>query len=164
MLAIRMQRVGRRGHAQYRVVVQDRRFSPKSGRIVAYVGNYNPHAKTATLDSDKIAAYLKNGAQPSGRVAELLKKEGLKLPSWAAKPAKKKRATKNPDKLRRNQPKDAAPKPAEKAAPVPEVDSAETPPQTIEPQAPPAAEETTEASVPSEETPPEPKPAEEAKT
>jgi hypothetical protein len=35
MLAIRMQRTGRKGHAMFRVVVQDSRLTPSSGRVVA---------------------------------------------------------------------------------------------------------------------------------
>lgn len=104
MLAIRMQRTGRRGHAQFRVIVQDSRFSPKSGRVVAYVGNYNPHSKTAALDSEKISKYLENGAQPSDRVARLLKQEGVKLPKWVIVSPEKKRAIRHPEKLRRNRP------------------------------------------------------------
>lgn len=46
MLAIRMQRVGRKGHPEYRVVVQDARLTPSSGRVVARVGHYNPHTKS----------------------------------------------------------------------------------------------------------------------
>ena len=82
MLAIRLQRTGRSGHAQFRVIVQDDRFSPKSGRVVAYVGSYDPHTKVAKLDGETIGNYLSNGAQPSDRVTGLLKKEGIKLPAW----------------------------------------------------------------------------------
>lgn len=104
MLTIRMQRTGRSGHAQFRVIVQDSRFSPTRGRVVAYLGSYDPHTKTATLDSEKAAQYLGSGAQPSDRVAQLLKKEGLKLPDWVKVSSPQKRAIKNPEKLRRNRP------------------------------------------------------------
>jgi small subunit ribosomal protein S16 len=120
MLAIRMQRIGRKGHAQYRVVVQDSRYSPKSGRVVAYVGSYNPHAKTAALDSDKISSYLSNGAQPSDRVSRLLKEEGIKLPKWVTKPPKKKKSIRHPEKLRRNRPSEAE----ESVKPAPSAEEA----------------------------------------
>ena len=104
MLAIRMQRTGRKGHTQFRVVVQDSRFSPDSGRVVAYLGSYDPHSKTTTLDKEKAQTYLGNGAQPSDRVAMLLKKEGLKLPNWVSEPTARTRSIRNQDKLRRNRP------------------------------------------------------------
>jgi small subunit ribosomal protein S16 len=82
MLAIRMQRIGRRGTAHFRIVVQDARKSPKSGKLVAHLGNYNPHSKQLNLDADKTKLFLKNGARPSNKTALLLKKEGIKLPKW----------------------------------------------------------------------------------
>lgn len=105
MLAIRMQRTGRKGHAQFRVVVQDSRQTPTSGRVVANLGSYNPHTKQATLDLEKAGLYVKNGAQPSERVAKLLITEGVKLPSWVqTTDTKKQKTTKNAEKLRKNQP------------------------------------------------------------
>ena len=109
MLAIRMQRTGRRGHAQFRVIVQDSRFHPTRGKVVAYLGSYNPHAKTAQLDKEAAQKYLSNGAQPSDRAVKLLKAEGVKLPAWVEVSSPKKKAIKNPEKLRRNRPADAAP-------------------------------------------------------
>ena len=44
MLAIRMQRTGRKGHAMFRVVVQESRLTPTSGRVVAMLGSYDPHS------------------------------------------------------------------------------------------------------------------------
>ena len=50
MLAIRLQRNGRKGMPLYRIVVQEAQRHPLSGRIVAQVGSYNPHTKATTLD------------------------------------------------------------------------------------------------------------------
>jgi small subunit ribosomal protein S16 len=108
MLAIRMQRTGRKKHAMFRVVVQDSRLTPTSGRVVALLGSYDPHTKTNTLVKEKAEYYLNNGAQPSDRVVRLLKAEGVTLPSWVKDPADKKRAIRNPEKLRKNQPKEEA--------------------------------------------------------
>jgi small subunit ribosomal protein S16 len=69
MLVIRMQRTGRKGHAQFRVVVQDSRRTPTSGKLVASLGSYNPHTKTTTVDKEKAKFYLEHGAQPTERVA-----------------------------------------------------------------------------------------------
>ena len=108
MLAIRMQRNGRTHHPVYRIVVQESQRHPLSGRVVAEVGSYNPETKTTTLDKEKIEFYLKNGAQPSSRVALVLEKNKIKLPSWYKKPTPKSSKPKHADKLRKNQPKEEA--------------------------------------------------------
>ena len=110
MLVIRMQRTGRKGHAQFRVVVQDSRRTPTSGRIVAGLGHFDPHTKQTSLDKEKVTFYLNNGAQPSDRVARLLKSEGVKLPAWVKLEAAKKRDIRNIEKLRKNRPADESPK------------------------------------------------------
>ena len=118
MLVIRLQRTGRKGHAQFRVVVQDSRRTPTSGKIVAQVGTYDPHAKTTTLNKERAEHYLKNGAQPSERVVRILTAEGIKMPSWVKDSNKKTGKIRNPEKLRRNQPAEEAP--AEPEAPATE--------------------------------------------
>lgn len=119
MLAIRLQRTGRKGYAQYRVIVQDAHRSPTSGRVVAYLGSYDPHAKTISLKKEQAQKFLDNGAQPSERVVSILKSEGVKLPNWVKVNDPKERSTRNPEKLRKNQPKEE--KPAEE--PVAEADA-----------------------------------------
>lgn len=130
MLAIRMQRTGRKGHAMFRVVVQESRLTPTSGRVVANLGSYDPHTKVATLAKDKAAFYLGNGARPSDRAARLLQKEGVELPKWVKLTENKERTLRNPEKLRKNQPKE------EKAAEAPVEDT------TSEADAPAEAEKT----------------------
>ena len=115
MLAIRMQRNGRSHYPTYRIVVQEAQRHPLSGRVVAEVGNYNPATKALTLDKEAVEKYLKNGAQPSSRVAFILKKNGVKLPKWYKEPAARKAVAKHADKLRKNQPKEEA-APAEASA------------------------------------------------
>ena len=137
MLVIRMQRTGRKGHAQFRIVVQDSRRTPTSGKVVASLGSYDPHAKTTTLDKEKASTYLSNGAQPTPRVARLLKAEGVKLPDWVKLAEAKTGKLRNPEKLRRNQPK-------EEAAPEAEETPAEAPAAEAPAEAE-ASEETTEA-------------------
>ena len=119
MLAIRMQRTGRKGHAMFRVVVQDSRLTPTSGRVVAQLGSYDPHAKTSTLAKDKVEYYLSHGAQPSSRVVHLLEAEGVKLPTWVAKAATKTHSIRHADKLRKNRPAEAAPAAISEEAPAP---------------------------------------------
>ncbi len=119
MLAIRLQRVGRKGYPVYRLAVQESQRHPSSGRVVAYVGSYNPHTKQATIQVELAQKYLDNGAQPTPRIVNLLKDAGVKLPSWVKTVATdKKKTIKNAEKLRKNQPKEeVAPEaPAEEAA------------------------------------------------
>lgn len=126
MLTIRMQRTGRKGHAMFRVVVQDARQTPTSGKVVALLGNYDPHAKTTTLDKEKAAFYLTNGAQPSDRVVRLLQTEGVKLPEWVKANTEKAGKLRNPEKLRKNQPKEEAPAEAPEAETPAEAEEEKT--------------------------------------
>ena len=105
MLAIRLQRLGRKKYPVYRVAVQEAQRHPSSGRVVAYVGSYNPHTKTVSFDKEKVEKYLSNGAQPSPRVIRLLEDQKIKLPDWVKRASgKQERDTRNPEKLRKNQP------------------------------------------------------------
>lgn len=106
MLAIRLQRVGRKAYPVYRLAVQESHRHPSSGRIVMYVGTYNPHTKEANVQLDKAQKYLDNGAQPTPRVAKLLADAGVKMPSWVKMHATNRhKSVRNADKLRKNQPK-----------------------------------------------------------
>ncbi len=107
MLAIRLQRIGRKGFPVYRVAVQEAQRHPSSGRVVAYVGSYNPHSKEVKIQVEEAQKYLDNGAQPSPRVVKLLKDAGVKLPKWVKQASTDKQKTiRNVEKLRKNQPKE----------------------------------------------------------
>lgn len=105
MLAIRLQRVGRKGFATYRISVQQAERHPSSGRIVASIGTYNPHTKEANILVEEAQKFLNNGAQPSPRVAKLLADSGVKMPNWVVKASKKTKTIRKAEKLRKNQPK-----------------------------------------------------------
>jgi small subunit ribosomal protein S16 len=114
MLAIRLQRLGRKGYPVYRLAVQEAQRHPSSGRVVAYVGTYNPHTKEANVQVESAQKYLDNGAQPTPRIVKLLADAGVKLPNWVKQAdTSKQKAIKNAEKLRKNQPKEA---PAEEVA------------------------------------------------
>lgn len=169
MLTIRLQRTGRSSHAQFRVIVQDSRFSPTRGRVVAYLGSYDPHTKVAVVDGSKASSYLEKGAQPSDRVARMLQKQGIKLPNWVKLDQPQKRATRNPAKRRSTRPDEPkAPEPetpvveetpsGEPQAETPAEEPAEETPAAEEPaaeppQETPAAEEPAEPETPSEAEP-----------
>lgn len=152
MLTIRLQRTGRKGHAQFRVVVQDSRFTPTSGRVVAYVGSYNPHNKQAILDTEKIQAYIANGAQPTPRAIAILKAEKVKLPDWVKSAGAKTGSVRNPEKRRSTAPE----QPAEVQEPAPETPAPEEPVVEV------ADDSTEEIAVaePTQETPAQESPAE----
>lgn len=167
MLVIRMQRTGRKGHAMFRVVVQDSRRTPTSGKIVAQLGSYDPHSKAVALNKEKAQFYLDHGAQPSDRVAALLKAEGVKLPGWVKAATKQERAVRNPDKRRSTRPPEpeapAEPEvveeaPAEEVAEASTAESTETPTEEVVAEETPAEETPAEAEAPAEE------PAAEAET
>ena len=106
MLAIRLQRIGRKGYPVYRLAVQESQRHPSSGRVVSYVGSYNPHTKEANVQVEAAQKYLDNGAQPTPRVVKLLKDAGVKLPKWVKEAESKTKAIRNAEKLRKNQPKE----------------------------------------------------------
>jgi small subunit ribosomal protein S16 len=71
-----MTRHGAKKRPFYHIVVADSR-SPRDGRFIEKVGTYNPmlpkeDAKRVTLVEERIKHWLKNGAQPSERVARFL--------------------------------------------------------------------------------------------
>ncbi len=77
MLMIRMQRTGRRNDPSFRIVVGEKTFSPKSGKHLAYLGSYNPKAKTLIVDAEKAKALIANGAQLSGTIHNLFISKGI---------------------------------------------------------------------------------------
>ena len=118
MLAIRLQRLGRKAYPTYRLAVQESNRHPSSGRVVAYVGSYNPHTKAANIQVEAAQKYLDNGAQPTPRATKLLKEAGVKLPKWVKEyDTTKAKQVKKADKLRKNQPKEE-PTPEETAPEV----------------------------------------------
>lgn len=145
MLVIRLQRRGRKGLAQYRLVVQDKRTHPTKEKVVARLGSYNPHTKEITLDKDLAQKFIDNGAQPSDRVAKLLKNEGVKLPKWVTDAIKKEGKTRNAEKLRKNQPKEELAKEENESE-----DTEET--KNDEPSSEPTEEATEKSAEKTEET------------
>lgn len=127
MLAIRLQRLGRKAHPVYRIAVQESQRHPSSGRVVAYVGSYNPHTKETKIDAEKVSFYLQNGAQPTPRVVRILSEQKVDLPAWVKKAGEKKSAIRNPEKLRKNQPQEevAEEAPVEAEAPAEEAPAEE---------------------------------------
>ncbi len=78
MLAIRLQRMGRKKSPSYRLVVSENARDTQ-GRALDIVGHYNPVAtpKIVELKIDRIKHWLANGAQASEAVNNLLIREGV---------------------------------------------------------------------------------------
>ena len=77
MLKIRLRRMGAKKAPFYRIVVADSR-APRNGAFVEEIGYFNPIAEPVELkvDNEKAAQCIKNGAQPTDTVRDLLKKTG----------------------------------------------------------------------------------------
>ena len=74
-VTIRLSRHGAKKKPFYRIVVSDRRY-PRDGRYIEQVGTYDPNASTGglKLNREKIDTWIKDGAQPSQTVSQLIKK------------------------------------------------------------------------------------------
>jgi small subunit ribosomal protein S16 len=75
---IRLARIGSKKNPVYRVVVADAR-SPRDGRFLEIVGQYNPRTNPSTIeiDADKVREWISKGAQPTDPVKRLLKVKGV---------------------------------------------------------------------------------------
>ena len=106
MLKIRLQRIGKRGQAHFRVVIQEHTEKAK-GKSLELLGSYNPHQKVLNVQKERIEYWMSKGAQISPTVNNLMVNYKVwdrpKMISW--KPKKKEGDT-------------------EAAAPAPEVQAA----------------------------------------
>ena len=85
---LRLMRTGKKKQPSYRIVAADAR-APRDGRFIEIVGNYDPRREPSVinLDTEKAERWLKSGAQPTERVAKLLKASGVIVDTKAGKPA-----------------------------------------------------------------------------
>ncbi|OGT87865.1 MAG: 30S ribosomal protein S16 [Gammaproteobacteria bacterium RIFOXYA12_FULL_61_12] len=76
MVSIRLQRSGAKKRPFYHIVATDSR-SARDGRCIERLGYFNPVAKgnetPLSMDLARVEHWVGQGAQPSDRVAELLK-------------------------------------------------------------------------------------------
>ena len=75
---LRLTRVGGRKDPIWRVVVADQR-SPRDGRIIETVGQYNAQTNPSTIriDEERVRNWLAKGAQPTDTVRKLLRTQGI---------------------------------------------------------------------------------------
>ena len=86
---VRLTRVGSKKNPIWRVVVADQR-SPRDGRFIETVGQYNPqtHPSMIVLDEERLQHWIARGAQPTGTVKQLMRAHAKGLtPEPAAQPA-----------------------------------------------------------------------------
>lgn len=99
---IRLTRVGATKRPAYRVIAIDKRRS-RDGRALEILGYYDPLTEPATvhLETERIKAWIGNGAQPSETVTKLMRQAeaaaaapAAEKPKRATRPAKPKASTK----------------------------------------------------------------------
>ena len=77
MVSIRLARTGAKKRPFYHVVVTDSRNARDSGAYIERVGFFNPVARgqevRLQLDEARVQHWVGNGAQPSDRVAALIR-------------------------------------------------------------------------------------------
>ena len=143
-LSIRLSRGGSKKRPYYRIVVADAR-SPRDGKFIEKIGNYNPllakdSESRVVLDAERAKYWLSNGAQPTDRVARFLDVAGVRERAARTNPNKGKpgekateRAEERAEKLKAQEEAAAAAAaaPAAEEAPADEA-TAETAGETTE--------------------------------
>jgi small subunit ribosomal protein S16 len=86
-VTIRLRREGAKNRPFYRVVVADKR-SPRDGKFLEVIGNYDPRkaGENYQIDLNRADHWVKNGAQPSETVASLMRKARKSAASAPAQP------------------------------------------------------------------------------
>jgi small subunit ribosomal protein S16 len=76
---IRMKKMGRKKRAFFRICATDSR-SPRDGRVIEELGSYDPSVPEtdarAVINGERVLYWLSVGAQPSEKVAVLIRKYG----------------------------------------------------------------------------------------
>ncbi len=99
MLAIKLQRIGKKHQPSYRVVVAEKR-SKMAAPPVEDLGAYDPRTKATTVKKERVLHWVKMGAQPTVTAHNLLVKQGtltgkaiaIKMPKAVAKVVEEKKA------------------------------------------------------------------------
>jgi small subunit ribosomal protein S16 len=72
MVKIRLTRRGKKKQPFYKIVITDAR-NPRDGKFIEEVGWYDPRGKEIALNLQRVKLWLSRGAQPTERVAKLIK-------------------------------------------------------------------------------------------
>ena len=88
MLKIRLQRIGKKHQAHYKVVVLEHARKPQ-GQYMEQLGTYDPRAKKLVVDVPRVEALMAQGAQTSPTLNNLMVNHKLwdrpKVKSWRPK-------------------------------------------------------------------------------
>ena len=86
-VSIRLRREGTKNRSYYRVVVADKR-SPRDGKFIEMIGNYDPResGENFQLDLSRVDYWVTHGAQPSSTVASMILKARKKAAAVLATP------------------------------------------------------------------------------
>ena len=78
MVRIRLRRAGGKGQPTHRIVAAEKE-SPRDGRFIEILGDYNPRTEPSTIrvKEDRIYHWLSVGAQPSDAVLQIFRTIGL---------------------------------------------------------------------------------------
>ena len=128
---IRLARGGSKKRPYYKIVVADAR-SPRDGRFIEKIGNYNPllakdNEQRVQLDADRAKHWLSVGAQPTDRVARFLDQAGVLERSARNNPNKGKPGEKATERAEERATKAAEAAEAEAAAKAAPATDAEAP-------------------------------------
>ena len=108
MLVIRLQRVGKKHQASFRIVLQDSKWKPQ-GKALELLGFYNPTSKEKQFQQDRIKFWISKGAQPSPTLHNMFIDAGVitgeKVKAW--KPKKSKEGAKPESKKKETKPAEA---------------------------------------------------------
>ena len=90
---LRLKRMGAKKAPRYRIVAADSRFA-RDGREIETIGHINPttEPETVAVNEEKALNWLRNGAQPSDTVRNILSRQGIMKKFHDEKVAAKKKA------------------------------------------------------------------------
>ena len=135
MLTMRLQRIGKRGQAYFRVIVTEHTKKPQ-GEYLELLGSYDPHKKSLLVKKERIEHWMSKGVQLSPTVNNLFINNKIivatKKLSWKPKVVAKPVAA------------PAAPKVKTESEPEPVVETAPEAPTEAPPEEPKKEEVPTE--------------------
>ena len=142
MLTMRLQRIGKRGQAYFRIVVTEHTKKPQ-GEYLELLGSYDPHKKDLKIKKERVEHWISKGVQLSPTVNNLFVNNKIittaKKLSWKPKVVAKPAAAA------------ATPKAKADSTSSPQAESAPEPVVEAEPEVPVEAP----VEAPKEETPAE---------
>ena len=76
MIKLRLKRFGKKKQSSFRIVAVNS-TSRRNGEPLEELGYYNPRTKESRIETEEVRRRIKDGAQPTETVSNLLKKAGI---------------------------------------------------------------------------------------